>query len=851
MKLKILFVALCVHTFLNLNSVQAQQNTFNLELYNQFLKQNQSLSVEQMLEMYPAGMFQLSATTELQMSLYLNSIEQNFGLTPHEKSLIGKHGFLVTERLSDESFGNQFLKIYHKDLPVFVSTDAILHAFHCSYDQILKETELRGLITAVRQFLDNLHQHFPELATRYSGNPSMKQMLRDVDLYLTVPRQLLTTAAMPYFIENTSEVDRYLGLIKSFQVKQDTFLAETARKIDFSQFKPRGHYTDTEYPQLAAYFKAMMWLGRMEIYLFPPRSDDPTPTFGDVQRQIVDAALMSELVEISDAELQFEEIEKTISYFVGEQDNVTLPELDDLLGAVGIPQADLLLDSLAVVKFQDTLKTKPFFSQKILSQILSRDPMNPDSIIPASAFLLFGQRFIIDSYVTGSVVWDRIRAMRMLPSTLDILFAMGNNAAAQLLTPEISKFKYAPNLAALRYLVDSYGTDFWNATIYTGWLNLIRTLNSPTEREALPAFMQTAAWWQEKMNTQLASWTELRHDNLLYAKQSYSGNVICSFPYSYVEPVPPFYEHLSLLASRLGKSFGMLPLLDDELKIGINDYFEGVAGIADTLKNIANKELSGEVFNPDEVNFLKSMINDLSMCGIFYDGWYPRLFYPRFDYENGLKKADYLVADYHTAPSDEFGNPVGWVAHAGTGPVDMAVVVTGVPDGSKMAFIGPVMGYHEYTTTNFQRLTDEEWKGTYLQTSLRPDWVNIYLADKNGESRGEGSSLVTGINEKDSEDIVVPVTHLLAQNYPNPFNPSTLIRYIIPASLSHSTVKITVYDVQGKPVKQLLEARLPSGNYLTRWDGTDEQGVRVANGVYFYNVTAGQEQFTGKMTLLK
>ena len=49
--------------------------------------------------------------------------------------------------------------------------------------------------------------------------------------------------------------------------------------------------------------------------------------------------------------------------------------------------------------------------------------------------------------------------------------------------------------------------------------------------------MQTAAFWQKMMNTQFSSWTELRHDNLLYAKQSYSGGTICSYPYGYVEPI--------------------------------------------------------------------------------------------------------------------------------------------------------------------------------------------------------------------------------------------------------------------------------------------------------------------------
>ena len=75
-------------------------------------------------------------------------------------------------------------------------------------------------------------------------------------------------------------------------------------------------------------------------------------------------------------------------------------------------------------------------------------------IQPASAFMLLGQRFVIDSYVTGSVVYDKIEhegraVLRMLPSTLDVLFALGNDAAAQLLEDELSQYHYSDILAAL------------------------------------------------------------------------------------------------------------------------------------------------------------------------------------------------------------------------------------------------------------------------------------------------------------------------------------------------------------------------------------------------------------------
>jgi hypothetical protein len=148
------------------------------------------------------------------------------------------------------------------------------------------------------------------------------------------------------------------------------------------------------------------------------------------------------------------------------------------------------------------------------------------------------------------VVYDKIRydgnkVCRLFPSTLDILFAHGNSAAAQLLISELDQYHYSTNLASLRYLMDSYDEVFWNSSIYSMWLNTIRTLNPPEARDHLPPFMQTGAWWQQKMNTQLSSWIELRHDHLLYAKQSYTDHYVCSYPRGFVEPVPQTFESLA------------------------------------------------------------------------------------------------------------------------------------------------------------------------------------------------------------------------------------------------------------------------------------------------------------------
>ncbi len=145
----------------------------------------------------------------------------------------------------------------------------------------------------------------------------------------------------------------------------------------------------------------------------------------------------------------------------------------------------------------------------------------------------------------------------------------------------------------------------------------------------------------------------------------------------------------------------------------------------------------------------------------------------------------------------------------------MAIITVAMPSGENVAFIGPVMSYYEYTSTNFLRLTDEEWQNFYYHQSLRPDWTNPYLADYNGNVIEGGSSLITAIENNGSVNSQ-PMTYLTAQNYPNPFNPSTVIVYNIPKDLAFSNVRLTVYDIQGKEIKTLLNDELPAGKFMTK-----------------------------------
>lgn len=103
---------------------------------------------------------------------------------------------------------------------------------------------------------------------------------------------------------------------------------------------------------------------------------------------------------------------------------------------------------------------------------------------------------------------------------------------------------------------------------------------------------------------------------------------------------------------------------------------------------------------------------------------------------------------------------------------------------------------------------------------------------------------LTGIFE--TENVVNK--YQLNQNYPNPFNPTTSISYSIPRD---EFVRLTVYNMLGQKVRTLVSSRQVAKSYRVTWDGTDDNGLDVPSGVYFYNIQAGSFVSTKKMILMK
>lgn len=835
---------------------------FSVDAYKDYLNKTQDMTVEQFYQMYPPGTYYKEVNIPNNVEFF-DEVKKTYNLTNDEILLLEKHGFVISERLSQDNIWDVLRNVYKNDLPVFISSDMILHALHMSYDAILRTTEQRIIYSMLDEALLEMHNELSELKKIQAPN-YLTENINDVDIYITVARKLLTDENIKSLFNNDDEVIKILEMIKGEKPINYALFSSTPKNIDFSQYTPRGHYTRTE--ELTKYFKTMMWLGRTQFYLTKPKSDDMfQQSDADIQRQIIDAALISELINKSKAKKNLESIDNLIKIFVGESDNVKVEHILDLMKELSINDPAEFQNMNTVEKFQELLKTKEYAGQKILSQILMSNPGSPDQIEPSSSFMVMGQRFILDSYITGNVVYDKImykgeKVLRMQPSALDVLFALGNNASADLLKPEFEKFPYMSNLASLRYLVDGYESEYWKQSFYSSWLNSIRMLNVPEKAELgkYPEFMKTAAWWQSRMNTQLASWAQLRHDNLLYAKQSYTGGVSCEFPTAYVEPEADLFAAVSELAGRAKSTFtDAISNMDvsDEDKYFINrieEYFTKLEKSSKMLESIALAQLKGNV-TKKQMEFLKQTYSTINGgCVTVPDGWYAEMF---FESNESVQDPDYVVADVHTTPTDASGAPVGWVWHVGTGKINTMFVIAEDENGKPTLFTGATLSFHEVTSLNFERYTDEMWaKYFYLDMNningiSRPTFTQLYLADNTGNNSFENPPILpTSVADEEPTNIDID---LKTYAHPNPFNESVVIGFRVPDGMIGERVTISIYDESGNMVTKLHESVINSGSYSIRWDGKNDKNIQMPNGVYLYRFDVGEKQFTGKIILQK
>ncbi|HLM73464.1 MAG TPA: DUF3160 domain-containing protein, partial [Polyangiaceae bacterium] len=556
-------------------------------------------------------------------------------LTPDELNTLKQNGFVISEAKRFPTFVYGYESLYGQDLPLFVSADSVLFAVHKSYDDILKAVETASLITELTSMLGEMRS-----ALGSGGASALGAQARaDADVYTAVAESLLKDQVIaPVAGGDAALIADLVAKAQAHEGAREVTLFGVKRDMDFSQFKPRGHYTDS--PELEKYFKAMMWLGRVDFRMLETQQDG-SQVF---QRRQVEGALALRDLMGDTTQSRWGRVDGAIQAFVGESDYMTLPELSSLLKDLGVTDvADLA--SVPDDKIAQAIIDGGYGTQRISSHIMVNG-LGGATLPLSSSFALFGQRYVVDSHVFSNVVYDRVqggKVKRMMPDPLDAAFAaLGNNQAGQLLLPQLTEYSYSPDLHAMRLLVDAHPESFWQGNLYNHWLTSLRALSPSAEIDdfkaaGLPEIAATEAWGRRLLNTQLASWAELRHDTILYAKQSYTGGASCEFPDAYVDPYPRFYQGIRELAAKGNEVVSSLdlsaqPWLADQIPA----YFNRLQEVAAKLGEMAEHQRTGTPFTPKQMAFINEAVVVQLGCGdpSGADGWYAELF---FNGESGVK----------------------------------------------------------------------------------------------------------------------------------------------------------------------------------------------------------------------
>ena len=650
-------------------------------------------------------------------------------LSPAQEELLSRNGFVV--RPSDWS---QFYHLYevarYDEVPIYLTIDAVLHVYHLLFDKILRELEEERLIPAIEALTRSLEAAAKEQYQEAQGT-AMEEAARRVWAYFAVAAQLISAEPEPVPAEIAGLVDGELARIQAhtgfdmsplmslpeafelgLQVDPYSPPDEAALYFaeDYSQYAPRGHYTRTEERQ--RYFRTMMWYGRINFRLRDAR---------ETQMALLIMRLMENTsVDGAAARDIWAQVYEPTSFLVGNADDLGVEEYLALAGEVygGLPSLQQLADEELLAQFMEEGKALP--APQINSMWVY---IWEDEDEATRGFRFMGQRFVLDAYIFEQLIWRSVGILgeeRWLPKGLDVFAAFGSEEAYRLLEEmgETGYENYDTQLERISAEIAELDDDTWQQNVYWGWLDVLREVTAVKD-EAYPEIMRTAAWARKDLHSALGSWTELKHDTILYAKQVVAemgnGEPPPPPPLHRIEPQPVAFAKLLALAQLTHEGLAERELLTTNVEEILDSLAEELAFFED----IATRELRGEEITADENDRIK-----------FVGGWLEWMTMSAADPAEEDEYGAFYSNEKAAIVADVATDPNGLVLEEATGYVDEILVVTPTWEGDWQISLGGVYSYYEFVWPMDDRLTDEKWR-TMLdegEQPARPEWTQTFIA---------------------------------------------------------------------------------------------------------------------------
>lgn len=650
----------------------------------------------------------------------IENIDMFSGFTEEQKKMLAKNGFVVLP--SDDTrmyYVYDSNEYYH--VPNFITSDSVLHLYHQFYNKSLMYVENEYLYKS----LDTLTRQMLEKSVKlmdFIKDGELKQIQKKNIVYFCVARMLML---------DTDKLDINIDNDLYNIAKEEYRLAKNAEgykespllgfNIDYSQFTVRGHYTFND--NLGRYFRTMIWFGTVPL----PFSDDNGNL---LYENIYQALLMSYTTfldsdSVCDAEL-WEHIYSVTEQYVGVSDDVNV----------------FMMNGLRLDVFGNTEDPNIFNDEEYRDKLAKAVEKLPEPRIkpqyitvstPAGKqFRYMGQRYIMDSYIMQELTKP---VLRPVPSALDTMGVFGSRLAEDLLfnyyKPQESWPEYKEKYNKIKAEVAAYGPDTWSENLYNGWLWAIKeNLTEYDKDSGMPFFMTSDAWKAKSLNTSLGSYTELKHDSVLYGKESAAegGDAsILDLDAHYVEPDINLYGKLLYLTEYTVQVLKERNMLNEGLAEAAETYEDLLKFLIEcSVKELRNERLTEDEY--DELYFYGAKMENIERT-------------LTYNLSEDRELTDLVVTDIATVAN------AGAYLSLGTGYFDHIYVV--VPADGKL-YLARGAVYSTYEFVSDKRLTDEEWwelNGIKIVRSEyadypeltqpskllpeQPDWVKKFKSDVN------------------------------------------------------------------------------------------------------------------------
>ena len=597
---------------------------------------------------------------------------------------LGRNGFAIVPAQHQQLFHVYEQNDYH-EFPAFVTTDLFLQLYHLYFDCMLREVEQEKFIPLLDEFCKEARN---KLSTE-NDDPAEQWL----STYFTVANALLD--GCPLTTDETAQTE-YKKVMESEDAPSE-FLGYTDVVFNYSLFRPRGHYTRNE--ALGRYFRTMMWLQTV-----PFQTDKEE----DMKKALMLAQLIGHNTKLTKL---YKQLTEPMTYLMGQPDDVSILQVWQLHQQE--PDFKKLCKKIDEIAEKQT-RIRPKFL---------RTSRNKVRLMP--------QRYQPDAEVLQEMVdYDSETTKREAPKGLDVFAAMGVSAAEKILVDELNEpnrwGKYTTNLKRMKKRMNEIK---WSENASTQWMSALKTIADKPQHA--PYFMLTPEWDKKSLNAMLGSWTELKHDAILYAKQPMGAECGGAGPpdpivKGYVEPNIQFWQKAIDLLKENKKILTTHDLLTEKIANANQQLIEQ----AEFLLAMSKKELKGEVLKDveyDQLEYIGAKFENMSL-DLLRDSEHE---FWSWEAIQGPDRKVALVADVYTANADN--NPDKSILYEAIGDADEIYVVVEI-GGYLWLTRGAVFSYREFDRPiDEQRMNDEEWQ-QYLEHHPRwgvPEWMNPIIVPLN------------------------------------------------------------------------------------------------------------------------